>query len=178
LSRPITLTNVVLLSCVYNVRPPDDAGTSADGDGASSNEIEDAAVGTTPDTGSSDEPELNDDQTLLELEGLQLTYEGFDDVDVNEFVLFVEARLTQDKAPYDFEVVMGARFDKPEPPVNIEAAKATLLFMMYPYLRETISNITNRSPYGGFLVPPLAKLPHPQVTGEETPEGEPEPGLD
>jgi hypothetical protein len=100
----------------------------------------------------------------LELEGVSLRY--WASVEESDLVLILQTSITDPAAPYHLELVTGSRFDAPDPPVTVEAAAQTLIFISYPYVRETVANITMRSPYLAFQMPPLTRLPHPSVTGE------------
>lgn len=105
---------------------------------------------------------------VLSLEGVRVALTTTLDEGENEFTLITRAWLDDMAAPFELEVVTGSRFDAPDPPVGIDEIEATLLFMTYPYLREVVSNITGRSPYESYSLPPLAKLPHQRVTDPES----------
>jgi hypothetical protein len=97
---------------------------------------------------------------------LSSTVEREDD----EFILLLRAQLTDERLPFELQLTTGARFaltDLPE--LTADEARSTLIFMAYPYLRETVSSITARSPYQAYLLPPLTRLPRPEVRGEEPP---------
>lgn len=100
----------------------------------------------------------------LELEGATIHY--WLNQDEDEFVLVLQTTITDITVPYDLEVVTGSRFAVPDPPVTPHAAVQTLIFVSYPYVRETVSNITTRSPYAPFEMPPLIRLPHPKILDE------------
>jgi hypothetical protein len=88
--------------------------------------------------------------------------------DGDEFVLRLDASLEDERLPFRLSVSTGARFlivDEPE--LTAERAETTLVFMAFPYLRETIWTLTGRSPYPAYAVPPLTKLPDKPVRGDE-----------
>lgn len=88
----------------------------------------------------------------------------------DEFVLRFDATLVDERLPFELTIRAGARFavlDEPE--LTAERAESTLVFMAFPYLRESIWNLTGRSPYPPYALPPLTRLPDAPVRGD-TPE--------
>src|SRR5579872_4865320 len=82
----------------------------------------------------------------------------------DEFVMRIEAKLDDDRFPFDLEISVGARFVVSEADeLTAERAQSTLLFMVFPYLRETVWSITGRSPYPAYALPPLTRLPDAPV---------------
>ena len=81
-------------------------------------------------------------------------------------IAVIWTELADPTEPLHFEVVTGARFVPPEPPVPLDAIASTLLFIAFPYVREVVMNLTARTPFGTYLLPPLTKLPHPHVERE------------
>jgi hypothetical protein len=107
-----------------------------------------------------------------EIPGVELDYSTTEEDD--EFVFILRLKVTDPTVPYSLEVVTGSRFEIPDPPVAVQQAEATLLFVSYPYVRELVASITGRSPYQAFELPPLTRLPHPTVTGEQVAKQDPE----
>jgi len=182
-TRPVRLNDVVLLACQFEI--VGEAAERAVSAGPAGDGPRDSAEGNTPEKlNAPSEPEdrppaedTEDDgvfRDALEVEGARIDYavsiqgDGQDE----EFVLIVHTVLHEPALPYELELLMGATYDTPEPSATESEAASTLLFMVYPYVRETIFSITGRSPYRAFQLPPLATLPHPRVTGQEVPEDE------
>lgn len=103
---------------------------------------------------------------------LELEHRAFADGD--DYVLIIDATLDTPQLPFRLSITVGARFYVPSDAnagrPAVEEAAGTLVFLCYPYLRETISGITGRSPVPPYMIPPLTKLPHPSVTGEPEPD--------
>lgn len=98
----------------------------------------------------------------IHVEGARLHVVSITEED-DEFTFILRTRLVEPSVPYELEVITGSSFQTPEPPVTTTEAASTLLFMTYPYIRELVANITGRSPYEPFTLPPLTKLPDPRV---------------
>lgn len=84
------------------------------------------------------------------------------------FLLRLDATLADDRLPFELTVSAGARFivvDAPE--LTAERAQSTLVFMAFPYLREMVWNLTGRSSYPPYALPPLTRLPDAPVRGDE-----------
>jgi hypothetical protein len=164
-TRAVRLTDVVLLACQFEV--VDEAAERAADVTASDEAIEeDDRPGAGETNQEFDEPRgeqaLESTRYFLEVEGARLEYVAT--IEGDEFVLIVHTLLNEPAAPYELELITGARYGTPDPPVSPDEAAGTLLFMAYPYIREAVFSITGRSPYQGFLLPALAKLPHPSIT--------------
>lgn len=113
------------------------------------------------------EPYVEDERGYVhEVEGVSIRYSAVDD-DEGELVLFTELRLIGPDHPYELDLLVGSKFDQPDPPLTPERAVHTLFFITYPYLRELTSSITGRSPYDPLWLPPLTKLPVRKVQGAE-----------
>lgn len=104
----------------------------------------------------------------VDLPGVSIDYTVTEEGE--EFVLILQATLSDIALPYELDVVTGSRITIPDPPVSTTEALPTLLFLTYPYLRETVSNFTARSPYPATFLPPLTRLPHPSVIEAEQSE--------
>lgn len=154
--RALALSDFALLACHLELVP------EADDEQSGEAEVEPGEL----DSPGSEEDGI--DWAELHAEGVRVRY--FADEDGDEFVLIANATSEETGLPYNFDVVVGARFQKPDPPVTLDEARATLLFLAYPYLRETVSNLTFRTPYPAFLMPALSRLPHPRVRGEDASE--------
>jgi hypothetical protein len=82
----------------------------------------------------------------------------------DEFTLYLEAKIEAGTMPFQLELLIGARFSvNEEPDLKAEDAEPTLVWLIYPYLRELIGSITSRSPLPPYYLPALSKLPHPSV---------------
>jgi hypothetical protein len=129
--------------------PPDlDAGHIAPTEDAIDDEVPSAAV-----------------EGTLELDGVSLFYSVTEEDE--QFALILQTSLTDATSPYEMNIVTGSRYTLPDPPATTAEAAATLVFIAYPYVREIFTNITARSPYRAFMLPPLTRLPHPRVSTEE-----------
>jgi hypothetical protein len=102
----------------------------------------------------------------IELDGVLLRY--LVTVEDDEFVLILQTWITDVTVSYEMTAVTGSRFSIPDEPTTAEQAAGTLVFITYPYVREIFTNVTARSPYPAFWLPPLTRLPHGRVTGEES----------
>jgi hypothetical protein len=170
----LELTEFVLLVCDFHVlgempnggvSPSEEPEIRASSGESEPSRVEDESMSQPPSDGMPDDSQEADWKTL-ELHGANLRYTAT--AEENEFVLLVHLLLTDPTAPYELNVVTGSRFTAPDdPPVALEEAETTLVFITYPYLREVVSNITSRSPYREFTLRPLTRLPHPRVRGEE-----------
>lgn len=177
MTRPVRLNEIVLLACQFEVvgEPAERAAlASPSGDGPEGSEAEETPQPTdrAMSEGSPGEESAGDDGVFrdgLEVEGARLEYavsiQG-EEPDT-EFVLIVRTILEEPALPYELELLMGATYDTPEPAVTQDEVASTLLFMVYPYIREMVFSITGRSPYRAFQLPPFARLPHPRVSGAE-----------
>jgi hypothetical protein len=178
----LELTNFVLLACDFQILgeaaeqevrlPRIEAFPSAEGEEVAGEEAEQSPgnggheqhVAAADET---DEGIITTHRGSLELEGVSLRFEVQRPTEPNEFVLLLQAWLTERSAPFVLDVVTGSRFSIPEEDEpTLPQVAATLVFMTYPYLRETISAITARSPYQAMVLPPLSRLPHPRVEGK------------
>lgn len=162
MTRPLRLTDFRLLACQFEIvggfadraaeaTPPSGESGPAATDSDNTTRAELAA----------DEP----DDRRHEIPGVELDYSTEEEDD--QFVFILRVEVVDPSVPYKLEVVTGARFDIPDPPVTASQAQATLLFVSYPYVRELVASITGRSPYQAYELPPLTRLPHPTVTGED-----------
>jgi hypothetical protein len=95
---------------------------------------------------------------------------GFDAERVDdEFRLTIQVDL-EEGLPFHLMIRAGARFlvtDAPD--LSPEEAQATLVFLAYPYLREAVANLTMRTPFPAYFLPPLIRLPDPSVRGDAEP---------
>jgi hypothetical protein len=150
----LRLTEFVLLSCNFEFGPEEEGEEVDESDERVDEGSESSAAGSDEDAQpSQDEP-------------VRLRYQATREDD--EFVFFLDAELLDPTLPFTLQVLTGSRFEIHDAPdLTPEAANATLLFMTYPYVRELISNITGRSPSPGVILPPLTRLPHPDVSGPE-----------
>ncbi len=99
-----------------------------------------------------------------DLLGLSSNVERIDD----HFLLVMDVGLDDARLPFQLTLQVGARFlvtDDSELTAN--RVHSTLIFMSFPYLRETIANLTSRSPFATYALPPLTKLPDAPVRGEQ-----------
>lgn len=89
----------------------------------------------------------------------------------DEFFLYLQARLEAPRFPFRLRFEAGARYaTSPEDRTTAEQAKPTLVWLVYPFLRELIYNITSRSPLPPYSLPPLTRLPDPSLEGDQDPE--------
>ena len=144
----LSLTNVSLLACQF------------------------VSVGSPrPDGGRQLEFVEDDDWFVEQIEGAELRYQA--KAEGGDFFLFVELNLIGPVSPYDLNIVVGATFAVTTADLEARRAAHTLLFMAFPYLREVVHSLTARSSYEGFWLPPLTKLPAPQISqalaSDETP---------
>ncbi len=167
MATPLALRDFALLGCVFEIVAPDDEEDDSREDAEQSERSEE--IEGEPRDEAFDAIDADAEASaVLELEGVRLRFSMFDNED--EFTLVVETKLTLEALPYRLRLLTGSRFAKPDPPVTAAAAIQTLLFVSYPYIRETVTSITSRSPYTRFDLPPLIRLPHPSVTGEAAAE--------
>jgi hypothetical protein len=169
MTRALRLTDFVLLGCRFEIvgEVADRAAEVAPrSDTVVSIELSEPAAGDQTGEGE----DSKEDPLGLGIPGLELRYSTSEEDD--EFVFVLRLELADPSEPYRLELVTGSRFDIPDPAVTVQQAEATLLFISYPYVRELVSNITGRTPYQQFELPPLTKLPHPRVTGEVKPADE------
>lgn len=92
----------------------------------------------------------------------------------DDYVLYLRADLDDPRLPFRLGLMLGARFvireDEEGPPPSVEDVEPTLVWLCYPYLRETVASITNRSPLPPYMLPALTRMPHPSVLGHEAEE--------
>jgi hypothetical protein len=96
------------------------------------------------------EPYPDDDSLRLQVTSNRLT---------DEIFLFVSAELTDERLPFSLTLRMAARFAAPDESVAPADVEPTLLWIVHPYIRETIDNLTSRSPVHAFKLAPLQEPP-------------------
>ncbi len=83
------------------------------------------------------------------------------------YLLFLRAGLEEDAMPFHLEVTLGVRFqidtEEGEALLEPHEVESTLVWLCYPYLRETIAAITGRSPLPPYVLPPIVRMPDPSV---------------
>jgi hypothetical protein len=155
LARGFELTEFVLLHCEFQLR------TTAEQEPKS---IESAVSDSDDAEAISDRPSGG-----IEVPGARLNILRIDETG-DEYLVILQTQITEEASvPYELLIVTGSSFEIPEGVSTTDAA-STLLFITYPYVREVIANITGRSPFQPFTLPPLTKLPAEQysVAVEET----------
>lgn len=90
-----------------------------------------------------------------------------------EFTCFIEGFLDQTHLPFRLSFEMGFNFGVPtdEPLPAIGEIQPTLVWIAFPHIREFIAHMSGRSPAEQYFLPPLTRLPQPEL-------GSPEPGSD
>lgn len=168
----IRLDDFVLLSCDFEVWP---SRVGAEPDEAPEGEAPDEPVeeveAVAGEAAVSAEPA--DDEDILGYypagDFLQLDPSSWEHED--HYLLALSASLDDPGLPFRLNLTVGSRFfvgqDEEGNRPSLEETESTLVWLSYPYLRETISAITGRSPLLPYYLPAITKLPHPSVTEEE-----------
>jgi hypothetical protein len=130
------LEDVVLLSCRFRFSPKadDEVGDTEGGDAQGEDEF------TYP------------DENMLQVRSVL-------DIEEDAALLFLQATLDDERLDFELDVEIGARFSSPEKfDLPREQVERTLVFMVFPYVRELVSNITSRSPAPPYFLRPQAPL--------------------
>lgn len=106
------------------------------------------------------------DEDVLALSGATRIHE-------DAVTLFLEARLDDVTLPFTLDLTVGARFDVPHAAVAQTDLQPTLIRIVYPYLRELVSAVTNRSPLPPYFLPALVAPPVVAPLDVESPADEP-----
>jgi hypothetical protein len=158
----IQLEEFVLLKCDFSV--------TTDGE-----ELEDDAAGPSDEpaesSGDDYEPEeFEESFAYPEGDFLQLQSGIVERDEDDEYVLFLVAKIDNESFPFTLSVTTGARFvvpaDERGKRPTADEAHGTLIWLSYPYLRETIAGISGRSPFPPYYIPALTRLPDPSAGGK------------
>lgn len=140
----IQLEDVVLLGCEFEMWPqrsePDESADSSNTEGGAS-----AAV-----------PDAYPTENILRWRATSRR-------DADELHLYLDGLLDDPRLPFTLRFDVGARYSTEDEDLDAERAQPTLLWLVYPYLRELVSNVTGRSPLEPYYLPPLTRLPDPSL---------------
>lgn len=149
---------LVLLSCDFEVWPERESAES---------EQTAASEGDAPEPAAQDDG-FDDEYTTEHI----LRWRSSASREEDEFFLYMSARLDAPRLPFRLRFDAGARYTtSPEDKTTAEAARPTLVWLVYPFLRELIYNLTSRSPLPPYSLPPLTRLPDPSLDDEDAEPG-------
>ncbi len=98
------------------------------------------------------------DEQLLEL-SVQSSFEE------NEAVAWIEGKVDDQRLPFRLYFEMAFLYSVPqdEEMPSPDEIEPTLVWIAFPYMREMIADLTGRSPVAQYFLPPLTRLPQPDM---------------
>ena len=86
-------------------------------------------------------------------EGDFLTLAAATHRDDRGLVLYLQAEIDDPAIPFTLSLLLGGRFEIPDAQVASGDVEA-LVWLCYPFLRETVANLTGQSPAPPYYLPP------------------------
>ncbi len=93
-------------------------------------------------------------------EGDFLTLAAATERDDRGLVLYLQAEIDDHAIPFTLSLLLGGRFETSDVELALEDVE-TLVSLCYPFLRETVANVTGQSPAPPYYLPPR----RPQAVG-------------